>query len=258
MLRPRILLVILLALGSAPLVPAQLAVGLLPDSLGVAGAAALAAISLEMPPTSEELPAILQDINALDRIAVLPYGHTVATVSDAALLASMALPLALAFALPEDQALAAGVIYLEVLGEAMFAKNAGKYLFPRVRPWVYREAESGTRDTKESPNDSFPSGHATMAFAASAFGITVALLELPADSPWRTPFIAASAGVAAVTAGLRVAAGMHFVTDVLAGAALGSIFGVALPLAHSAWAGPVLGATGAAPRLAVPLFSLSY
>jgi membrane-associated phospholipid phosphatase len=258
MKRIRRLLVLFLGMASATLLPAQLSVSLVPDAVAVSGAASLAAISLEMPPFAGTLPLDFASINGFDRALVLPYGHTAATVSDVSLFASMALPFLLALAVPQDQALAAGVIYLEVMGDALFAKNAGKYLFPRVRPWVYREAESGTRDTKESPNDSFPSGHATMAFAASSFGITVALLELPPDSPWRAPFIAASAGIAALTAGLRVAAGMHFVSDVLAGAALGSVIGVVLPLAHSAWAGPVVGSTAAAPRLSVPLLSLSY
>ena len=47
------------------------------------------------------------------------------------------------------------------------------------------------------------------------------------------PVIAASYSLAAATAAMRVASGCHFVTDVLAGAALGSVIGIAVPALHT-------------------------
>lgn len=51
-------------------------------------------------------------------------------------------------------------------------------------------------------------------------------------SPYFIPFTVVSYGLAAATASLRVLSGMHFTTDVLAGAALGSAFGFLVPFLH--------------------------
>ena len=67
---------------------------------------------------------------------------------------------------------------------------------------------------------SFPSGHATTTFAAA----TVVALLMPR---YRVPAFALAATVAAS----RVYLGVHFVLDVLAGAALGVLIGLAVALA---------------------------
>jgi len=70
--------------------------------------------------------------------------------------------------------------------------------------------------------------------------------------------VATEAGLAVVAASLRVLSGMHFMTDVLAGAAIGSLIGVLLPLAHSAYSGPTLGSTAVVPKVLLPLVTVSY
>lgn len=69
------------------------------------------------------------------------------------------------------------------------------------------------------PSPSFPSGHATTTFAcACAVAVLVPKLRIPAL-------------IVAVTVGLaRVYLGVHYTLDVLAGAALGSLIGVAVAL----------------------------
>ncbi len=67
---------------------------------------------------------------------------------------------------------------------------------------------------------SFPSGHATTAFAAAAaLAVLVPRLRWPAM------------GLAALVALSRVYLGVHFVLDILAGAVLGTLIGVAIALA---------------------------
>jgi len=74
-----------------------------------------------------------------------------------------------------------------------------------------------------------------MAFNAAAFITTVYALDYP-DAPSRWPVTAAAWALAAGTGALRVAGGSHFATDVLVGAALGSAWGVSVPLvAHLVW-----------------------
>jgi undecaprenyl-diphosphatase len=70
-----------------------------------------------------------------------------------------------------------------------------------------------------APSPSFPSGHATTTFAcAVAIGVLVPKLRWPAFA------VAVTVGVA------RVYLGVHYTLDVLAGAALGSLIGVAVAL----------------------------
>ena len=55
------------------------------------------------------------------------------------------------------------------------------------------------------------------------------------DSPWKIPVISASYLLAATTAGLRLASGNHFFTDVLCGAVVGSAIGYLVPYVNSFW-----------------------
>jgi membrane-associated phospholipid phosphatase len=67
-----------------------------------------------------------------------------------------------------------------------------------------------------------------MAFAAAGF-LGAAFGLLYPDSPWKLPVWGLSLAWAGLTALLRLDAGMHFLTDVLAAAALGSLWGVLIP-----------------------------
>jgi undecaprenyl-diphosphatase len=70
-----------------------------------------------------------------------------------------------------------------------------------------------------APSPSFPSGHATTTFACA-----VAIALLVPKLRWPALGLAATVGVA------RVYLGVHYPLDVLAGAALGSLIGVAVAL----------------------------
>ena len=67
-------------------------------------------------------------------------------------------------------------------------------VFPADCPYVrgipgYPPPEEHPIPADLERNDSFPSGHSTMAFAAAAFGVTAAVLELPSGSPWLVPIM---------------------------------------------------------------------
>ena len=242
--------------GPVVTAPAQLSVSLLPDSVSVAGGALLTALSLGLHPSIQEMPVDAGRINGFDRAAMFGYSAGLDLASDFVQYATAALPLALALGISQDQALAAGVIYFEVLTRAFFAKNMLKFLFPRVRPWVYLAPVTGSMPETWEGNDSFPSGHATMAFAAAAFGVTVAVLDLPSGSPWLLPFAATETGLAVLTASFRVVSGMHFLTDVAAGAVLGTTIGIVLPLIHTSWMGGSIGSSNRSMRLEVPVLGI--
>ena len=92
-----------------------------------------------------------------------------------------------------------------------------KVLVHRNRPVLYSVgavSAAGDRDNRES----FPSGHTSIAFAAATSYAVMAHREhLPHATRNDILLYAGATGVGA----LRVAAGKHFMTDVIAGAALG-------------------------------------
>ena len=203
------------------------------------------------------MPVDIDKVNGFDRLAMFGYSRGFDVASDVFMYAAVALPLVLALGVSQDQAFAGGVIYFEVMSRAFFAKNTLKFLVPRVRPWVYLAPTTGTAPEVFEGNDSFPSGHTTLAFAAAAFGVTVAALELPSGSPWFVPFAATEVSLAAVTAAFRVTSGMHFLTDVIVGAAMGTAIGIALPLVHTSFTGGSVGKSVASFKFEVPILAFA-
>jgi len=108
-------------------------------------------------------------------------------------------------------------------GSRMLLKNN----ITRFRPYLH----DGRELRANHHHNSFPSGHTCSAFLSATFFTTTFLLENP-DSRWRWPVIAGSHMLAASVGAMRMLSGMHFLTDVLAGAAMGSFFGWLIPHLH--------------------------
>ena len=68
-----------------------------------------------------------------------------------------------------------------------------------------------------------------MAFLSAGFLSATFSAEYP-DSPWKIPIIAGVYTLATGIATFRIASGSHFLTDVLTGAAIGSLYGWVIPL----------------------------
>jgi len=215
------------------------AVGPLADGLLAGGSVILGGASELFLHRNEPLDLGLADINKVngfDRMAVFGYSHGLDLVSDLTLYSALALPAALGFFLNESDAVSLLVPYIETIMLADFSKNVLKFAIPRQRPWMYMVASGGAVPESWEGNDSFPSGHATLSFAAAVFGLFAFTTYFP-NSPYLIPFVAVDMGLAVGTSALRVTSGMHFLTDVLAGAALGTAFGALVPLLHqsTAW-----------------------
>lgn len=91
----------------------------------------------------------------------------------------------------------------------------------------------------EDPSDlhtSMVSGHATAGFAVAVSTGVVAFLRGRPSAPW---LLLSGLTVATVSSYLRIAADRHYLTDVLAGAALGTAVGLAVPLAFHGRQAPV-------------------
>jgi membrane-associated phospholipid phosphatase len=103
-----------------------------------------------------------------------------------------------------------------------------KVIVRRKRPILYTGDATAAAADKEN-QESLPSGHASVAFAAATTYWVLARRErLPHRTRNTILLYAGAVGVAA----LRVAAGKHFPTDVLVGAALGSGIGWVVPTIH--------------------------
>lgn len=96
-----------------------------------------------------------------------------------------------------------------------------KVLAHRSRPVLYTAAAPVAVSDLDS-RKSFPSGHASIAFAAATSYVVIAGRQ---GMPHRTRNALLAYGAALGIAVLRVSAGKHFPTDVIGGAALGSGIG---------------------------------
>lgn len=110
--------------------------------------------------------------------------------------------------------------------------SVAKYAMRRPRPTQYHH-DMPNRFGMPEHQLSFPSGHASVAAAVStSYAMTYGLRH--PDSAWRWLVYAGAGALTGLTAYARVAAGMHFYTDVLAGAVLGACVGVLVPWFHRA------------------------
>ena len=121
------------------------------------------------------------------------------------------------------------LIVAQATALSALANQTVKYLAGRQRPYAYRAVDHPEVEFIHSNDDhmSFYSGHANLAFALVTSLGTMAELR---EYPYRGFIWAVGLPIAASVAYLRVAADKHYLSDVLLGAALGSAFGVAIPL----------------------------
>lgn len=119
--------------------------------------------------------------------------------------------------------------------------QAVKLIAVRRRPYLLVDGSS--KPPVGTPNTSFFSGHAGIAFAVATSGAMVASLRGYRAAPalW-----VGGLALASVTGYLRVASDAHHATDVLAGAAAGFGLGVAVPWLHRRGLAPAIGRSDAA------------
>lgn len=112
----------------------------------------------------------------------------------------------------------------EAVSIAVLATQVAKYSFGRVRPYAWASA---TPVRGPDAYLSMWSGHTSATFAAAAAAGTVARLRGYRSWPW---ILGLGLAGAAACGWLRIAADRHWATDVLAGAAIGSVAGLGLPV----------------------------
>ena len=186
------------------------------------------------PLTKAEVSALDRaDLNAFDRQATYKYSTTAARLSDVTLAGNFGL-LALATVATKpmrQDTKTVGVMYLETLLLGNGIERIVKGLTQRTRPFVYNPAAPLDDKLERDARQSFFSGHATNAFATAVFTGEVFRHYFP-HSRLKPVVWIGSMGLATATAVLRYEGGKHYPTDLLAGAAFGSLVGWGIPKLH--------------------------
>ena len=182
----------------------------------------------------------LSGLKPFDLLCVLPYSDPIDSVSDIFTYAALLAPAAL-IAAPVSEWLIIGTMYAESVIWTWGLKELGKNLIPRNRPYMYFDGYPREEIAGGDFQQSFPSGHTSLAFTGAGF-CTFVFGRYFEDSPWKIPVIAASYTLAVCSAILRVASGSHFITDVIAGAAIGTLSGFIVPWLHTLNSKPSRGA----------------
>ena len=125
------------------------------------------------------------------------------------------------------EALVDALIIGEAVALSASVNQIVKFAVGRQRPFV----RFGNFDATDRPGDpdnnlSFYSGHSALAFSTVAAAGTVASLRGYRSAPW--VWGVGLVGAAAVGY-FRIAADKHYLTDVLTGAAIGTVVGIAVP-----------------------------
>ncbi len=175
----------------------------------------------------------ISNVPAFDRLLyTTSYSSTLGYVSDGTVAAVTLLPLMLVPGADRNDIIAGAVVYSESVGISYVAKDLLKSLVVRYRPYAYSSSPPASLVSTTGVENSFPSGHVTVAFAAAVTGgmLFDRFHTKPLD---RALYWGTAMSLATGTAALRVASGNHFLSDVVAGAALGSLVGFLVPYLHT-------------------------
>ena len=194
----------------------------------------LLALVVSAPLFSDTYPLDKNKVNSFDRLTMQPYNRTLEIASEISAF-STAATAAVMLALPSSEYLTVGVMYAETVGITWAVKEICKRTITRDRPYLYFEGYP-EKDLKNGDyNESFFSGHTSVAFSIAAANSYIFSKYYP-DSKWKIPVIAVSYSLATLTGVLRVASGEHFATDVLAAALIGMGIGYGIPALHTLFA----------------------
>ena len=183
-------------------------------------------------PDSEILSLDKSNINSFDRFATNYYSENLSNVSDVLLWTSAVAP-ALLLLSPDVRSgwFETGTMYAETVVLAAALPHLVKGLVTRYRPFTYNPDAPLTAKTNADAGRSFFSGHSTLAFASAVFLAKVYSDYYP-SSKYRSYVWTGSLLLAATVGSLRIFSGMHFPTDVLTGAVVGSALGWLIPELH--------------------------
>ncbi|GAB1456279.1 hypothetical protein MASR2M48_15870 [Spirochaetota bacterium] len=168
------------------------------------------------------------DINQIDRAMMFAYEGRMDAASDYTQYASLLVPGVFALAAPTSDWPKVVAMYAGSAALSFATRTILKASIDRERPYMYFPDPPAGAIQDGDYLDSFPSGHTIMACTGAGFTAALFWLRYP-DSPYRVPAIIGAYALAGTTVFLRLGSGSHFLSDVGAGALIGSIFGFGVP-----------------------------
>lgn len=197
-------------------------------------------------------------IPAIDHFVIRQDSATARQWSDMALLGMVGLPYVVAGGdtgfnqLPAQNFGIDALVITETLAATLFSTSLIKTVVARPRPLTYNANVDKAERYAGDARLSFPSGHTSLSFAAASVTSVMLLERYPGDTGALLGAVGTYLGAATVGT-LRILGGKHFLTDVLAGAALGTAVGLVVPLLHVR---PEPEVTTGPGRAVVPIFAL--
>ncbi len=208
--------------------------------------------------TGEQVAALSRaDVNAFDRGATYQFSTEADDLSDLLAYALILSPAALLVSEPvREDVVTYGAMYGETVLLTLAAVQLTKGLVLRTRPFAYNPDAPPDSKTTVEARQSFYSSHTAFAFASAVF-VSVTFEAYEPDSPLRPWIWAASLSVATTIGVLRYTSGSHFPTDILAGAAIGTLAGIGVPALHKVGQGGLSVVPAAGPRSVQISFRMS-
>jgi len=171
-------------------------------------------------------------INAFDRGATRHWSTSAGRISDITLLSTIGIVgLTGLPTLRQKKWLTVPLLYLETMALSVGVQNIVKVTTERTRPFVYNPAAPLAEKLSKDARRSFFSGHSAGAFTSAVFASTVFGHYFPV-SKLKPVVWAGSLALATTTAVMRYEAGKHYPSDLIVGAAVGSIIGWLVPKLH--------------------------
>lgn len=203
--------------------------------VGVVSLGASVALSHTIDPlTTAEIATLNRaDVNSFDRSATAHWSTTASNLSHVTLTGTIALAGGLALGTkPMRQDLkTVAIMYVETMLLGNGIERTVKAVTQRTRPFVYNPDAPLDEKLERDARQSFFSGHATNAFASAVFASEVFRHYFP-NSRLKPVIWVGSLGLATATAVLRYEGGKHYPTDLITGAAFGSLVGWGIPKLH--------------------------
>ena len=197
----------------------------------------ISALDDTKPFTEEQLANLnIRSINSFDRRSVFNQSSSAASASDYIRTGITIFPLLLLTEHHTKQDISALLVMsAEVMAITYGLTATTKNLANRTRPNTFNPATPLDERTSSGSRESFFSGHTSHTAAASFFLAKVISDYHPNMARGKKIALwTLAAGIPATTAYLRVKAGKHFPTDVMAGYAVGAVTGWLIPHLHKA------------------------
>jgi len=186
------------------------------------------------PSTSAQILALSpNDVDPLDRWAIRPYDRAMDRFSYYQFYGSFALPVIFFACDPKMRSdfFKLSFLYMEALSTTGFVGYSATYFVNQYRPYAYSSSTPMPQREVQNAKNSFYAGHVEIAAVTSFFLATVYANYHPHSKIKWLGFTLAGLSTAGMGY-MRLEAGMHFPSDILLGAATGTLSGILVPYFH--------------------------